>query len=947
MTNFEWSKQVDDGNEISLMSFSTMVYYKGCLFLVNGLGPLYYELKLYRYCLDEKIWQIVSELSGKGRGFVSGIIYNEYFYIFSGGNGRSSGDFSEYIVRVNLDDDNYRFEEMTLVGKISIIYFGLTINEDLGYIFGGYSEKNNKFTNELFSVNLQNGLFSTISKHFETPEKRLQAAMLVINGELYLFGGRNQDILYNNMWIFNVEREIWRLETMTGELPTPRFSFASDVDGNALIVFGGEDTSGLKNDIFIYNSLNKVWKKLTPKTSIMPRPSKGACLVFNFPLVYIYGGTTDSGVSNELWLFDIGSLEFKKISEKESRSYAKCYIYNNIFYILEGNDESDRSAYGYLIYNLLKKTWYHFDYSYYYRFSLGIQVMLNDTYVSIGGQNFLADSSQNFAVYYPDNTICLSYSLVENVYSSAYAYYKDLVYSFGGGYFQGSTAVFLFGNYNFYYLKMKEICLDCPCDAMCSKGTYRKSQGCSPCEKGHYSEIMGSKSCLPCPPGTYNSKKGSSSYRQCYPCPAGTFNSKYGAAKCYDCPSALDCPFGSKNPTKLHHSTEYSSDQPKMYTPAYNTISNYYITGVVIFFCIVAIGIFSVKKFRNNLRYIDIYSNMHNHELLVPMIMKKTNIGGFFTVIFIAATMVYFGTSIIEYYYNNIQETKALVPLIVLENDVDEFTTEIFRVTCTLVGYNGECGVEKVCNSQIFINITGLSSSSFEYECEIVDKILCTVSILCKNCVQVERGSVLINFKEKLSYASAIYVNITSNSSIPNEKSSIQNELYASENNVLIGSEANEFYYTTTPSLFVSESSKWPTQLTGYHVSSEQYPLRGSECLGVDLPVSAELKVMIYLYKSNSGLYTKRLFKQSVLLLISSVIGSVFGIMSGVASFMSFIEDQYIILSKTRAKKKKMNDIKFQRHEICSSYFGIRKKLTKGFGNRVIPINDEMTILKK
>ena len=171
ITTLEWTKQTDYGNEISVMIFSTMVYYKSCLFLVNGLGPLYYELKLYRYCFDIREWHIVSELSGKGRGFVSGIIYNEYFYIFSGGNGKSSGDFSEYIVRVNLDDDNYRFEEMTLVDKISIIYFGLTINDDLGYIFGGYSEKNNVFTNELFSVNLQNGLFSLISKRFETPEK--------------------------------------------------------------------------------------------------------------------------------------------------------------------------------------------------------------------------------------------------------------------------------------------------------------------------------------------------------------------------------------------------------------------------------------------------------------------------------------------------------------------------------------------------------------------------------------------------------------------------------------------------------------------------------------------------------------------------------------------------------------------------------------------------------
>ncbi|OMJ73406.1 hypothetical protein SteCoe_27918 [Stentor coeruleus] len=943
MTTFQWEERDLGIKNITTMSFSTMVYYNKCFFLVNGLGSLKYNLILHRFCNDANYW--VLELSNAmwGRGFISGIVYNEYLYLFSGGY----KEFSEYIVRVNLKNSAFSFEELVSFNKISIIYFGLVANGNLAYIFGGYSEKNNMFTNELFSINLDNGLFTTISPRFETPEKRLQASMLVINGELYLFGGRNQDTLYNNMWIFNVESEIWRLETMTGDLPTPRYSFASDVDGNALIVFAGEDASGLKNDIFIYNSLNSVWKKLIPKTSTAPRPNKGSCLVFKFPLVYIYGGTTDSGVSNELWLFDIGSLEFKKISESSSRSYAKCNIYADIFYILEGNDESDRSAYGYLTYNLTSKIWQYFNYDNYYRYSLGIQIMLNDTYVSIGGQNFLADTSNFFAVFYPNNKLCVTYSLIDGIYLSAYAYYKNYIYSYGGGYFQGSTAVFLFGTYDFYYLKMEEICQGCSCDAMCSKGTYKSNNGCLPCEKGHYSEIMGSTSCYPCPPGTYNPKKGGSSYRQCYPCPAGTFNSKYGSAKCYDCPSALDCPVGSKQTTKLHHSNEYTSVQPKMYTPHYNNIANYYIAGIIVFFFLIIAGILSLKKLRNNLKILDIFSNMHNHDLMVPMVMKKTNLGGFFTVIFVAATMVYFGTTIIEYYYNNVQETKALVPLIVLENDVDTFKTERFLVTCTLVGYNGECGVNKVCNSQIFINITGFASSSFEYECEIIDKISCRVSVLCNDCVQIERGSVFINFREKLSYASAIYVNVTSNSSIPNELSSIQNELYASEKYVMIGSEASEFYYTTTPSLFVSESSKWPSQLTGYHVSSEQYPSKGSECLGVDLSVSAELKVMIYLYKSNSGLYTQRLFRQSVLLLISSVIGSVFGIMSGIASFMSFMEDQYLTLTKARIRKKKFRDITFQRQEIDSSYFGIRKKSSKRFGSRVLPLNDEMTILHK
>ncbi|OMJ66281.1 hypothetical protein SteCoe_36930 [Stentor coeruleus] len=141
----------------------------------------------------------------------------------------------------------------------------------------------------------------------------MQASMTVINGNLFLFGGRHLDILYNDLWIFNIEKNYWKLQSMSGEIPTPRFDHAVDSDGYAMVLFGGEDVSGLKNDLFIFNSLTFKWKMLTPKSDIIPKITKGACLVLRFPLVYIYGGKTNSGPSGDFWVFDIGSLEYTEL----------------------------------------------------------------------------------------------------------------------------------------------------------------------------------------------------------------------------------------------------------------------------------------------------------------------------------------------------------------------------------------------------------------------------------------------------------------------------------------------------------------------------------------------------------------------------------------------------------------------------------------------------------
>lgn len=78
------------------------------------------------------------------------------------------------------------------------------------------------YSNELYSFDLDTGYSVLISELNASPEKRLHASMTVINGELYLFGGKSLDIFYNNMWIFNIEKEKWRTQSMSGDVPTPR-----------------------------------------------------------------------------------------------------------------------------------------------------------------------------------------------------------------------------------------------------------------------------------------------------------------------------------------------------------------------------------------------------------------------------------------------------------------------------------------------------------------------------------------------------------------------------------------------------------------------------------------------------------------------------------------------------------------------------------------------------
>lgn len=95
------------------------------------------------------------------------------------------------------------------------------------------------------------------------------------------------------------------------------------------------------------------------------------------------------------------------------------------------------------------------------------------------------------------------------------------------------------------------------------------------------------------------------------------------------------------------------------------------------------------------------------------------------------------------------------------------------------------------------------------------------------------------------------------------------------------------------------------------------------------LPVNAGIKIFIYMSKSNSGLYTQRLLKQSYFILMSSVIGSIFGIMSFTGFFMELNENLILKFLKKTAKIKSFLSIIFKRKEISSIHFGNVKKSRK------------------
>ncbi|MCB9877138.1 MAG: hypothetical protein H6835_05995 [Planctomycetes bacterium] len=131
-----------------------------------------------------------------------------------------------------------------------------------------------------------------------------------VTGYGYVFGGRDADQAFDDMWVF--------ASPATGWLPMPTATKPSPRSGHAMLgmlMFGGADGDGVRNDetwLFATNfgttppgqPFTSSWTQLTPAHA--PSPRSGHAIAYVGQTYVLFGGATDSGYDAETWLFENG-----------------------------------------------------------------------------------------------------------------------------------------------------------------------------------------------------------------------------------------------------------------------------------------------------------------------------------------------------------------------------------------------------------------------------------------------------------------------------------------------------------------------------------------------------------------------------------------------------------------------------------------------------------------
>jgi N-acetylneuraminic acid mutarotase len=177
-----------------------------------------------------------------------------------------------------------------------------TIAGNCMYIFGGFEDATERFSQDMHCLNLLTMTWSQVLTQGVIPKWRDFHSASCIGENIYIFGGRSdqegpfhtrQEEYDNQLVFFNVKTSTWHHSNAVNP-PTGRRSHSSFVYENLLYIFGGYNgvTDAHYDDIHRYEPITNTWSKLMVGGSPRPCPRRRQSCVLILDKLFLFGGTS-------------------------------------------------------------------------------------------------------------------------------------------------------------------------------------------------------------------------------------------------------------------------------------------------------------------------------------------------------------------------------------------------------------------------------------------------------------------------------------------------------------------------------------------------------------------------------------------------------------------------------------------------------------------------------
>ena len=144
------------------------------------------------------------------------------------------------------------------------------------------------------------------SESSNAPSSRCGHALTFFEGNLYLFGGKDEFSASNELWQYHMVANSWNKLVVSGKNPPRVYHHKVTLYERKIFVFGGSISLVLPLWVFDFDVFE--WEQYSaPENQAWPSGRHSHSIAKYNHVVMMYGGFNFLGVeSNELWKYDLG-----------------------------------------------------------------------------------------------------------------------------------------------------------------------------------------------------------------------------------------------------------------------------------------------------------------------------------------------------------------------------------------------------------------------------------------------------------------------------------------------------------------------------------------------------------------------------------------------------------------------------------------------------------------
>eukprot|EP01105_Mastigella_eilhardi_P020756 TRINITY_DN4978_c0_g1_i5.p1 TRINITY_DN4978_c0_g1~~TRINITY_DN4978_c0_g1_i5.p1 ORF type:complete len:484 (-),score=86.78 TRINITY_DN4978_c0_g1_i5:505-1956(-) len=159
------------------------------------------------------------------------------------------------------------------------------------------------------------------------PSPRWGHSAVVYQHSMFIFGGLGDDGYHNDLHRFSFKKQQWtQVQPRGASVPAPRQLHAAVVVGARLLVLFGYRSPANVGDCWAFDFETCTWAQLLqPQCDTVPAPLRGAAAVVLGGEVYLHGGRTKEGPSDEAWALDSVAPAWRKLPTVEGRPSARYF----------------------------------------------------------------------------------------------------------------------------------------------------------------------------------------------------------------------------------------------------------------------------------------------------------------------------------------------------------------------------------------------------------------------------------------------------------------------------------------------------------------------------------------------------------------------------------------------------------------------------------------------